>query len=294
MGGTQSSSINQYVRNNVSTTNTQNAILSLEANSETNVKIRQDITVTIRAGRNLNINGLTVTNTGVTDLRIISSLEEDISLEFVQKLQAAMETDLDSTVKQSTGFMSGLFPAQQANQINNTIHTELSSVLKTTMDVTSVRNFFVNINQIQNGVFLWEADKDVNVNDVVIDQNLQIVLVSEQMIGTVIDSMFRQEAIIEILNKVAAKSSQHQAGIDDVFREIGELLAKLFSGLVVPLIVFSVIVAMIIAAVIVLKKKKDVPPPGAPNASGASGASGASDAGAGGSGGPAGEAPQAG
>jgi hypothetical protein len=263
--GQQQSNINNYVRNNISTTATNNAVLNLEANSEVGVRIEQNITIKFVSKGIVTIKNFSVSQKTVANLKVISTLEEDIGIDFVNDLQAAVSNDIGSTLSATQGALGGVGTSNKAN-INQVVQNEMTSVIQNEINVNSVRNFFINLDTIQNNEFIVDADEGIIIENLTFDQDFQIQLVSEQMVGTVVDALFENKNVQEALNKLTAELETRQDGVNDVVDSVGEVLGKVMSGFFAPLIIVAVVIAIVVVIFIVLKqtKKPPAPPPAPP------------------------------
>ena len=143
MGGSQSS-ISQYVSTNISTRATNNAIISLETNSETAVRIKQNIRVELVAGGSVNIGTARIEQNNIAEMRIISDLTQDIGIDFVNDIRTAIENDIDATLDSTQGVLGGTFQSLRAD-VNAVIKTEITNIMETEITLDSVTNFFVNL-----------------------------------------------------------------------------------------------------------------------------------------------------
>jgi len=243
--GQQQSNINNYVRNNISTTATNNAVLTLEANSEVGVRIEQNIKIRFITKGVATIKNANFSQKTIANLKVISTLEEDIGIDFVNDLQAAVSNDIGSTLSATQGALGGVGTSNQAN-INQVVQNEMTSVIQNEINVNSVRNFFINLDTIQNSEMIVEADEGIIVENLTFDQDFQIDLVSEQMVGTVVDALFENKNVQEALNKLTAELETRQNGVDDVVNSVGGVLGKIMSGFFAPLIIVAVVIAIVV------------------------------------------------
>jgi hypothetical protein len=267
MGGSQSS-ISQYVSTNISTRATNNAIISLESNSETAVRVKQNIRVEIVAGGDVNIGTVRIDQNNISEMRIISDLSQDIGIDFVNDIRTAIENDIDATLDSTQGVLGGTFQSLRAD-VNAVIKTEITNIMETEITLDSVTNFFVNLDTIQDNVFYVTAGNNINIDKIEFTQNFQLDLVSEQMVQTVLNALYENSNVQKVANEVSQKLTTRQDGAAEFIDSIGGVLGNIMSGIFAPLIIISVIVAIVVVVFLVIKQsnaKKAPPPPPPPPA----------------------------
>jgi hypothetical protein len=265
MGGSQSS-ISQYVSTNISTRSTNNAIISLESNSETAVRVKQNIRIEIVGGGDVNIGTVRIDQTNVTDMRIISDLTQDIGIDFVNDLRTAIENDIDATLDSTQGVLGGTFQSLRAD-VNAVIKTNIKQIMENEINLDSVTNFFVNLDTIQDNVFYVTAGRNINIDKIEFTQNFQLDLVSEQMVQTVLNALYENSAVQKVANEVSQALTTRQDGGAEFLEGVGRVLGSVMSGFFAPLIIISVIIAIVVVVFLVIKQsnaKKAPPPPPPP------------------------------
>jgi hypothetical protein len=257
MGSDQSASIDQFVRNSIVSKNTNQAVVNFETNSETIVTVKQSVKVRIK-GENVTISNTTIGNNATLDMKMITELTSEINLEFINALKTGVKNDLDATLENGLGALANPFGSQASN-IRSTVQNEVTNIIENEIEINNIKSFFTNLQVNQENELIIEATGFVNIDNLTLNNNYQLELVSQQIMSDTISAVLENEAVNDVLTEEVAYLEQRADGVNDVVDSIGGVIGKIFSGLFAPLIIIAVIISIVVVVFLVLKKKKSNP-----------------------------------
>lgn len=250
----QNASIDQFVRNSIVSKNTNKAILNFETSSETMVTVQQSVKLRI-IGNDIKISNIGLSNNAVLDMKLISDLAGEINLDFINELKTAVRNDLDSTLEQGLGFLGNPF-GSQASAIRSTVQNEATNIIENEIEINNIKSFFTNLQVNQDNELIVQATGFVDAENITLDNNYQIELVSQQIMSDFMSAVLENEAVNDVMTSEVAYLEQRADGVNDVIDSVGGVFKNLFSGLFAPLIIIAVVIAVVVVVFLVIKNSK--------------------------------------
>lgn len=265
--GAQQSSIDNFVRNQITTSVTNEKLTNITSSVDVSVEIRSNVIVKIILEEDANIGDIDISNQAKVNMKMIQDLEGAIDEEISNDIAQGVANDVSNTLTATTGAFAVNLSEGQKNNVNTTILNEMNTQIKNLVTVDKLNSMVASVQLVNNTTFELTLGKRAQGKNITINADVQFDMVANQIVSDVITGIMKSKSVQELDNGIISEIESHIAGLDDVIEAVGNVLSGLLKGLLMPMIVGVVGILVVVIIVVVLKNAKKKPePPAAPPA----------------------------
>lgn len=222
MGAGQS--VDQYVETNSKFTQTTKFMQSMKNDANVNVVTKQNVSVTFDCDGGTEFSGnIDVNQNAKVKVSVIQLGSSGINAKQLADLKTAVSNDCKSLQNKANEDYGAVLGAMQAGQQQHTtIKNAIETAVNSEITNESVTNLFAKAQVDQDGNIVFKSSKKCIINgNITAGQDIQLEMVAQQVVTSVIDSVMDTAAVQEIANKAESEMKAENSGIATVVDSLG-------------------------------------------------------------------------